>query len=133
MVSHKFTAYLPFFELFLAQEIAILSKGHKTDNSEPQNPLKHSFTNIGGLSLDFVECKSFLESNSLDIHSPDAQCETNLNASIWWNASISSNIDEVLLINPSANVFVFGNFNIHHNDRLTNSEGTDRPGEPCHR
>ena len=28
--------------------------------------------------------------------------------------SISSNIDEVLLISPSANVFVFGDFNVHH-------------------
>ena len=32
--------------------------------------------------------------------------------------SISSNIDEVLLINPSANVFVFGDFNVHHKDWL---------------
>ena len=31
---------------------------------------------------------------------------------------MSSNIDEVLLINPSANVFVFSNFNIHHKDWL---------------
>ena len=30
--------------------------------------------------------------------------------------SISSNIDEVLLINPSANVFAFGDFNVHHKD-----------------
>ena len=44
--------------------------------------------------------------------------------------SISSNIDEVLLINPSANVFVFGDFNIHH--RYTYSGGTDRPGEFCY-
>ena len=29
--------------------------------------------------------------------------------------SISSNIDEVLSINPSANVFVFGDFNVRHN------------------
>ena len=43
--------------------------------------------------------------------------------------SISSNIDEVLLINPSANVFAFGDFNIHHNDWFTYSGGTDRPGE----
>ena len=43
--------------------------------------------------------------------------------------SISSNIDEVLSINPSANVFVFGDFNIHHKDWLTYSGGTDRPGE----
>ena len=42
---------------------------------------------------------------------------------------ISSNIDEVLSINPSANVFVFGDFNVHHKDWLTYSGGTDRPGE----
>ena len=45
--------------------------------------------------------------------------------------SISSNTDEVLLINPSANVFVFGDFNAHHKDWLTYSGGTDRPGELC--
>ena len=43
--------------------------------------------------------------------------------------SISSNIDEVLSINPSANVFVFGDFNVHHEDWLTYSRETDRPGE----
>ena len=37
--------------------------------------------------------------------------------------SISFNIDEVFLINPSANVFVFGNFNFHHKDWLTYSGG----------
>ena len=46
--------------------------------------------------------------------------------------SFSSNIDEVLSINPSANVFVFGDFNIHHKDWLTYSGGTDRPGELCY-
>ena len=46
--------------------------------------------------------------------------------------SISSNIDEVLSINPSANVFVFGDFNVHHKDWLTYSGGTDRPGELCY-
>ena len=46
--------------------------------------------------------------------------------------SISSNIDEVLSINPSANVFFFGNFNTHHKDWLTNSGKTDRPGELCY-
>ena len=44
----------------------------------------------------------------------------------------SSNINEVLLINPSANLFVFGDFNIHHKDWLTYSGATDRPGEICH-
>ena len=43
--------------------------------------------------------------------------------------SISSNIDEILSINPSANVFVFGDFNVHHNNWVTYSGGTDQPGE----
>ena len=43
--------------------------------------------------------------------------------------SVSSNIDEVLSINPSANVFVFGGFNVHHKDWLTYSSGSDRSGE----
>ena len=46
--------------------------------------------------------------------------------------SISSNIDEVLSINPSANVFVFGNFNVHHKDWLTYSGGIDQSGELCY-
>ena len=46
--------------------------------------------------------------------------------------SISSNIDEVLSINPSANVFVFGDFNVHHKDWLTYSGETVRPGEFCY-
>ena len=40
--------------------------------------------------------------------------------------SVSSNIDEVLSINPFANVFVFGDFNVHHKDWPTYSGGTDR-------
>ena len=46
--------------------------------------------------------------------------------------SISSNIEEVLSINPSANVFVFGDFNVHHKDWLTYSGRTDRFGELCY-
>ena len=46
--------------------------------------------------------------------------------------SILFNIDEVLSISSSANVFVFGDFNIHHKDWLTYSSGTDRPGERCY-
>ena len=45
---------------------------------------------------------------------------------------ISSNIDEVLSINPSANVFVFEDFNVHHKDWLTYSGGTDIPCELCY-
>ena len=46
--------------------------------SSLHNSLKLSFTNIQGLS-NFVDCKSFLESNSPDIL---ALCETNLHDSI---------------------------------------------------
>ena len=46
--------------------------------------------------------------------------------------SISSNIDEVLSISQSANVFVFGDFNVHHKDWLPYSGGTERPGELCY-
>ena len=46
--------------------------------------------------------------------------------------SVSSNIDEILSINASVNKFVFGEFNVHHKDWLTNSGGTDRPGPLCY-
>ena len=155
---------------------------------------KQDKTNIRGLCSNFVDCESFLESNSPDIL---ALCETNLDDSIdsgnfsvrdylslirkdssthmhglavyvkeglpfardlsLENSaylcfrlalfhsvsyffflyrspssalctvfdSVLSNIDEVLSINPSANVFVFGEFNVHHKDWLTYSSGTD--------
>ena len=183
--------------------MAILLKACKPDNFESHNSLNLSFTNIRDLRSNFVDCESFLESNSPDIL---ALCETNLDDSIdsgnfsvrgylpvirkdssthihglavyvkeglpfardlsLENSadsylcfrlallhsvsyffflyrspssslctvfdSISSNIDEVLSINPSANVFVFGGFNVHHKDWLTYFGGTDRPGELCY-
>ena len=45
---------------------------------------------------------------------------------------ILSNIDEVLSINPSANIFIFVDFNVHHKDWRTYSGGTDQPGELCY-
>ena len=59
--------------------MAILSKTCKPDNFESHNSLKLSFTNIWGLRSNFVDCESFLESNSPDIL---ALCETNLDDSI---------------------------------------------------
>ena len=44
---------------------------------------------------------------------------------------ISSNIDEILSINQSVHVFVFGDFKIHYKVWLNYSGGTDRPGELC--
>ena len=59
--------------------MAILSKVCKSDNFESHNSLKLNFTNIRGLRSNFVDCESFLESNSPDIL---ALCETNLDDSI---------------------------------------------------
>ena len=53
--------------------MTILSKACKPDNFESHNSLKLSFTNIRGLRLNFVDCESFLESNS-----PDILAEANL-------------------------------------------------------
>ena len=58
--------------------MAILSKACKPDNFESHNSLKLSFTNIRGLRSNFVDCESFLQSNSPDIL---ALCETNLDDS----------------------------------------------------
>ena len=58
--------------------MAILSKACKPDNFESRNSLKLSFTNIQGLPSNFVDCESFLESNSPDIL---ALCQTNLDDS----------------------------------------------------
>ena len=167
--------------------MAILLKACKPDNFELHNSLKLSFTNIRGFRSNFVDCESFLGSNSPDIL---ALCEKNLDDSIdsvnfsvrghlplirnhsttfvhslaiyvqdglpfardvsLENSadsylcfrlallhsvfyffflyrsppsclctifySVSSNIAEVLLIKPSANVFVFGDCNVHDKD-----------------
>ena len=46
--------------------------------------------------------------------------------------SFSCNIDEVLSINPSANVFLFGDFDVHHKHWLTYSGRTDKYAELCY-
>ena len=59
--------------------MAMLSNACKPDKFESHNSLKLGFTNIRGLHSNFVDCESFLESNSPDIL---ALCETNLDDSI---------------------------------------------------
>ena len=58
--------------------MAILSKACKPDNFESHDSLKPSFTNVRGLLSNFVDCESFLKSNSPDIL---ALCEKNLDDS----------------------------------------------------
>ena len=59
--------------------MAILSRACKPDNFESRNSIKLSFTNIRDLRWNFVDCESFLESNS---NEGLALCETNLDDSI---------------------------------------------------
>ena len=46
--------------------MTMLLKGCKPDNFERDNSLELSFIGIRGLHSNFVECESFLESNSPD-------------------------------------------------------------------
>ena len=55
--------------------MTIVSKGCKADNFESHKSLRLSFTNIQGLCSNFVDCVSFLKSNSPDIL---ALCKINL-------------------------------------------------------
>ena len=74
--------------------MAILSKGCKPDNFQSNNSLKLSFTNILGLRSNFVDCESFLESNSPNIL---AFCETHLDDSIdSGNFSVSGYLPLIL-------------------------------------
>ena len=59
--------------------MTILSAACKPDNFESHNFRKLSFTNTSGLHSNFVDCESFLVSNSPDIL---ALCKTNLDDSI---------------------------------------------------
>ena len=59
--------------------MTILSKACKPDDFESHNSLKLSFTNTRGLHSNFVDCESFLESNSPGIL---ALGKTNLDDSI---------------------------------------------------
>ena len=62
LVSHELTVYISVFNKFLSQWIMAISlRGCKSNNFEPHNSLKLSFTNIWGLHSNFVECESSIE------------------------------------------------------------------------
>ena len=65
--------------------MAILSKPCKSDNFELQNSLKLSFIDIPDLYLNFLDCESFLESNSPDVL---ALCDANLNTQLFQAISL---------------------------------------------
>ena len=104
---------------------------------------KGSFTYIYGLAIYVTEWLPFACDVSLE-NSADSYFFltgfTSLSVLLHFPLSRSSslctvfdgilyNMDKVLLINPSTNVFAFGEFSIHHRDWLTFSGGTGKPGE----
>ena len=105
---------------------------------------KDSITYMHGLAIHVKEELPFPWDLSLEnsclyfqlvlLHSASDFCFLYQLPSCLWMVfdSISSIIDEVLLINPFANVFVFRDFNVHHKDWLIYSGGTNRPSELCY-
>ena len=79
--------------------MVILSNACKPDDFESHNSLKLSFANIQGFYLNFVDCESFLESNSFDI---PALCETNQDGSIdSGNFSVRAYLPLILKDSPT--------------------------------
>ena len=72
MNSQPTFLFLTYLNLWI---MVILSKACKPDNFKSHNSPKLSFTNIPGLCSNFIDCESFLGSNSPEIL---ALCETNL-------------------------------------------------------
>ena len=71
--------------------MAILSKACKPDNFESHNSQKLSFTNIGALCSNFVDCESFLESISPDIL---ALCDQA--SDLWEQLELAFELESVL-------------------------------------
>ena len=113
--------------------MAIFSKACKPDNFESHNSLTLCFTNICEI---LAVCETDLWEDSYAwswslcegrtsfymTHISRKLCRFFL---IFLNSFASFSI----LINPSTNVFVFGDFNEHHKDWLIYSDGTYRSGE----
>ena len=78
-MSHELTAYLSIFNQFKLNELWPYYQKHVNQIILNRITLQLSFTSIQGLRSNFVDCESFLESNSPDIL---ALCETNLDDSL---------------------------------------------------
>ena len=46
--------------------------------------------------------------------------------------NISNSIDQAITLHPSANIYVCGDFNVHHKDWLPNHNLTDQAGRDAH-
>ena len=118
--------WLNWFRQFLYEELSSF------------NLKKDSITHMHGLALYLKERLPFARETSLKNSVDSYLCfwlallhSVSYFFFLFWSPSllctvfdsISSNIDEVLSINRSANVFVSGDFNVHHKDCVTYSGG----------
>ena len=91
---------------------------------------KDSITHIHGLSIYVREGPMFSNSfTTLSVLLVFPLLMVFCNSLCMVFDSISFNIDEFLSVNPSDNVFVFGDFLVHHKHWLTYSGRTDRSDE----
>ena len=121
LLSHELTAYLSIFNQFKLNELWPYYQKHVNQIILNHTTLKLSFTNIWGLCSNFVDCESFIESNSPDIL---ALCETNLHDSI--DSGNFSVRDYPPLTRKDSNahglaVFVKERFSFAHDLSLANS------------
>ena len=79
LISHELTACLSIFKIFKLSGLWPYYQKYVNQIILNHITVKHTFTNISGLRLNFVDCESFFELNSPDII---ALCETNLDDSI---------------------------------------------------
>ena len=109
---------------------------------------KYSSTHMHGVAVYVKEGVSFAQDLSLENSADSYSCfglallhSVSYFFFLYWSPSlyfcsvfdsISSNIDEVLSINSSANVFVFGDLDVDHKNCLTYSGGTAWHGELCY-
>ena len=109
---------------------------------------KYSSTHMHGLAVYVKEGVSFAQDLSLENSADSYLCfglallhSVSYFFFLYWSPSLSlcsvsdsilSNIDEVISINPSANIFVFGDLDVDHKDFLTYSGGNAWPGELCY-
>ena len=79
LMSHELTAYLSILHHFKLNELWPHYQKYVNQIILNHTTLKLSFTNSLGCCSNFVDCRSFLESNSPDFR---ASCKTNLDDSI---------------------------------------------------
>ena len=126
-MSHELTAYLSIFNLFKVNELWPYYQKHVDQLwISPWTKLLRHFCCL----WDSYLCLQLALLHSVSYFFFRRRSPSSSLCTVFY--SIFSNIDEVLLINPSSNVFELGDFNVRDKDQLTYSNVTNRSGELCY-